>query len=433
MHPFVHPFQAAVDPLWEAKTDWDIFKTLAKKVSEVAKEANVKPYHDVVAMPIQHDSEGETAQPGGKIRDWSKGECEPIPGKTMPNLIETELDFTKVYEKWIALGPGAADKMGSMSMTWDSSEEYAEIRKRNGIITNKDYLSYGMPSIEDAKQAADAVMGLSTTTNGKVAVKAWKSLEKETGLKDLAKLAKDREQERFTFEEIATQPRETITSPTFTGSNQNRRYTPFTTNVEERVPFRTITGRQSFFLDHEMMHEMGETMATYKPILDYLPIKNKLGGTKEITLKYLTPHNKWSTHSMYFDSQQMLTLFRGGQTVWFSERDAAEIGVRDNDWVELYNHNGVVVSRAVVSPRLPRGVVYMHHAQDNHINVPGSKISGTRGGTHNTPTRIHMKPTHMIGGYGQLSYGFNYYGPTGNQRDMYVVARKLEEVDWLED
>lgn len=45
-----------------------------------------------------------------------------------------------------------------------------------------------------------------------------------------------------------------------------------------------------------------------------------------------------------------------------------------------------------------------------------------------------MKPTHMIGGYGQLSYGFNYYGPTGNQRDMYVVARKMQgEVDWLED
>lgn len=56
-----------------------------------------------------------------------------------------------------------------------------------------------------------------------------------------------------------------------------------------------------------------------------------------------------------------------------------------------------------------------------------------RGGTHNAPTHIHMKPTHMIGGYGQLSYGFNYYGPTGNQRDMTVVARKLKEVDWLED
>lgn len=433
MHPFVHPFQAAVDPMWEAKTDWEIFKTLAKKVSEVAKEADVKPYHDVVAMPIQHDSEGEVAQAEGRIRDWSKGECEPIPGQTMPNLIETELDFTKVYEKWIALGPGVSEKMGSLTMSWDSAEEYAEIGRRNGTVPYKDAVSYGMPSIEDAKQAADAILGLSTTTNGKVAVKAWKSLEKETGLTGLTKLAKDRENERFTFEQVAIQPRETITSPTFTGSNQNRRYTPFTTSVEELVPFRTITGRQSFFLDHEMIRELGESMATYKPILDYLPIKNKLGGTKEITLKYLTPHNKWSTHSMYFDSQQLLTLFRGGQTVWFNEKDAAEIGVKDNDWVELYNHNGVVTSRAVVSPRLPRGVVYMHHAQDRHINVPGSKISGTRGGTHNTPTRIHMKPTHMIGGYGQLSYGFNYYGPTGNQRDMYVVARKLEEVDWLED
>ena len=69
---------------------------------------------------------------------------------------------------------------------------------------------------------------------------------------------------------------------------------------------------------------------------------------------------------MYFDSQQLLTLFRGGQTVWFNEKDAADIDVKDNDWVELYNRNGVVASRVVISPRLPRGVVFMHHAQDRH-------------------------------------------------------------------
>ncbi|MBQ6132054.1 MAG: nitrate reductase subunit alpha, partial [Selenomonadaceae bacterium] len=207
----------------------------------------------------------------------------------------------------------------------------------------------------------------------------------------------------------------------------------FSVSIEQLVPFRTVTGRQSFYLDHEMMFEWGEAMSVYKPILDFKPLKNPLGQTKEITLKFLTPHNKWSTHSMYFDSQQMLTLFRGGQTVWLNEKDAAEIDVCDNDWCEVYNRNGVVISRAVVSPRLPRGVMFMYHAQDRHINVPASKISGTRGGTHNTPTRIHMKPTHMIGGYGQLSYGFNYYGTTGNQRDIYVVVRKAQEVDWLED
>ncbi|MBR1419494.1 MAG: nitrate reductase subunit alpha [Selenomonadaceae bacterium] len=433
MHPFVHPFQAAVDPLWEARTDWDIFRTLAQAVSKVASESNFPIYKDVFAAPIQHDSEGETAQPEGKILDWSKGDCEPVAGKTMPAIGLIERDYTKIYDKWIALGPNVAKGMASKGMSWQSKQDYEEIRSRNGVIEDKNLISFGMPSIFDAKQACDAVMGLSTTTNGSVAVRAWKDLENKTGLSNLTDLASDRASERFTFDMVAIQPRETITSPTFTGSNQNRRYTPFSTNIEQLIPFRTVTGRQSFYVDHEMMREWGETMSIYKPILEFRPLKNPIGGVKEITLKFLTPHNKWSTHSMYFDSQQMLTLFRGGQTIWMNEKDAAEIDVKDNDWLEVYNRNGVVAARAVVSPRLPRGVAFMYHAQDRHINVPGSKISGTRGGTHNTPTRIHMKPTHMIGGYGQLSYGFNYYGPTGNQRDIYIVARKMEEVDWLED
>ncbi|MBQ9480145.1 MAG: nitrate reductase subunit alpha, partial [Selenomonadaceae bacterium] len=368
-----------------------------------------------------------------KILDWSKGECEPIPGKTMPGIACIERDYTKLYDKWIALGPNVEKGMGGKGMSWSSKEDYEEIRTRNGIITDKSLISYGMPSIYEAKQACDAVLGLSTTTNGSVAVRAWRDLEKKTGLSGLTKLASDRESERFTFDMVAIQPRETITSPHFTGSNQNRRYTPFAVSIDQLVPFRTVTGRQSYYVDHEMMFEWGEAMATFKPILEFRPLKNPLKQNKEITLTYLTPHNKWSTHSMYFDSQQLLTLFRGGQVVWLNEKDAADIDVKDNDWVELYNRNGVVASRVVTSPRLPRGVVFMYHAQDRHINVPGSKISGTRAGTHNTPTRIHMKPTHMIGGYGQLSYGFNYYGPTGNQRDIYVVARKMEEVDWLED
>jgi len=104
MHPFVHPFQPAVDPLWEARTDWDIFRTLAKAVSKVPTEAKFPIYKDVFAAPIQHDSEGETAQPEGKILDWSKGDCEPVPGKTMPAIGLIERDYTKIYDKWIALG-----------------------------------------------------------------------------------------------------------------------------------------------------------------------------------------------------------------------------------------------------------------------------------------------------------------------------------------
>ena len=38
-----------------------------------------------------------------------------------------------------------------------------------------------------------------------------------------------------------------------------------------------------------------------------------------------------------------------------------------------------------------------------------------------------LKPTHMIGGYAQLSYGFNYYGTIGTNRDEFVDRPQDEE------
>ena len=106
-----------------------------------------------------------------------------------------------------------------------------------------------------------------------------------------------------------------------------------------------------------------------------------------------------------------------------SDRDAAKVGDRDNDWIEAVNRNGVVVARAIVSHRMPEGTVYMHHAQDRLIDVPRAETSGKRGGIHNSLTRLFLKPSHLIGGYAQLSFAFNYLGPTGNQRDEVTVIR----------
>ena len=127
----------------------------------------------------------------------------------------------------------------------------------------------------------------------------------------------------------------------------------------------------------------------------------------------------------------MLSLSRGGPDLWLSREDAARIGVRDNDWIEAYNRNGVVVARAVVTHRMPRGTAYMYHAKDRTIDTPKSELSGRRGGIHNALTRLLIKPTHLIGGYAQLSYGFNYYGPTGNQRDeVTVIRRRSQQVEY---
>ena len=123
----------------------------------------------------------------------------------------------------------------------------------------------------------------------------------------------------------------------------------------------------------------------------------------------------------------MLTLGRGGQTVWISPEGAAAIGVADNEWIEAWNRNGVVVARAIVSHRLPRGTVYMYHAQERIMGTPLTETNGRRGGIHNSLTRVMIKPTHLIGGYAQHSYAFNYVGPTGSQRDEVTLIRKRSQ------
>ena len=98
----------------------------------------------------------------------------------------------------------------------------------------------------------------------------------------------------------------------------------------------------------------------------------------------------------------------------------------------MFNANGALTARAVVSQRIREGTTFMYHAQEKIVNTPGSQITGKRGGIHNSVTRVVLKPTHMIGGYAQLAYGFNYYGTVGSNRDEFVVVRKMTKVDWLD-
>jgi nitrate reductase alpha subunit len=105
----------------------------------------------------------------------------------------------------------------------------------------------------------------------------------------------------------------------------------------------------------------------------------------------------------------------------------------DNDWVEVSNDNGVVVTRAAVSARIPPGVCILYHSPERTISVPKSPLRNfRRAGGHNSLTRVRLKPSLMLGGYAQMTYHFNYWGPTGVNRDTHILVRKLEkkEIRW---
>jgi len=154
-------------------------------------------------------------------------------------------------------------------------------------------------------------------------------------------------------------------------------------------------------------------------------------GNDTLCLNYLTPHGKWHIHSTYGDNHRMTTLSRGVEPFWINVKDADSIGIVDNDWVEVHNDHGVVVTRAAVSSRIPRGICIIYHSPERTYSVPKSPLRGKRrAGGHNSLTRVRLKPNLMVGGYGQFTYHFNYWGPIGCNRDTHILVRKLPELSW---
>jgi nitrate reductase alpha subunit len=352
-------------------------------------------------------------------------------------MVVVERDYPNTYKRFTSLGP-MLEKLGNggKGINWNTDEEVAFLGQLNKVH-REEGVHKGRAKIETAIDASEVILSLAPETNGQVAVKAWKALGEFTG-RDHTHLALPKHDEKIRFRDLLAQPRKIISSPTWSGlEDEHVSYNAGYTNVHEMIPWRTLTGRQQFYQDHEWMRDFGETQCLYKPPINMKTIAPLLGkkpnGNTELILNWITPHQKWGIHSTYSDNLLMLTLSRGGPIIWISEIDARKAGIVDNDWIEAFNVNGAVAARAVVSQRVPVGMSMMYHAQERVVNVPGSETTKTRGGIHNSVTRTVMKPTHMIGGYAQQSYGFNYYGTVGCNRDEFVILRKMNEVDWLDE
>jgi nitrate reductase alpha subunit len=433
MHPFVHPLTAAVDPAWEARSDWNIFRGIAQKFSVVAPEV-LGVEHDVVLTPSMHDTPGELGQPY-EPKDWAKGECEPIPGKTMPQVSVVTRDYAQTFAKFTSFGPDV-ERLGngSKGLVWKAGDEIRNLGDLNGRVLSGP--TQGRPKIDTDIEACETILMLAPETNGQVAVKAWEALGEFTG-RDHVHLAEGREEEKIRFRDVVSQPRKIISSPTWSGiESEHVCYNAGYTNVHELIPWRTLSGRQQLYQDHHWMRAFGEEMVTWKPPIDTRSVREALGaipnGNREIVLNFLTPHQKWGIHSTYTENLIMLSLNRGGPAVWISEDDARAAGIIDNDWIEVFNVNGALTARAIVSQRIMSGSCIMYHAQEKLVNTVGSEITNQRGGIHNSVTRINMKPTHMIGGYAQLAWGFNYYGTVGANRDEMVILRKMSSINWFD-
>ena len=183
-------------------------------------------------------------------------------------------------------------------------------------------------------------------------------------------------------------------------------YTPFKNYIVDKKPWPTLTGRQQFYLDHETFFDMGVELPTYKAPID----------ADKFPLRFNTPHSRHSVHSTFKDNILLLRLQRGGPMVEISPADAQERGIKDNDWVEVWNSHGRVIVRCKVKKGEQNGRVSMWHTPELYMDlIEGSTQSVV-------PVRI--TPTHLVGNYGHLVFRPNYYGPGGTQRDARVQVKR---------
>jgi nitrate reductase alpha subunit len=227
MHPFIHPLSTAVDPAWQSRSDWEIYKGFAKKFSEVC--VGHLGVEKRTGADAHHARHARRTGPALRREDWKRvGECDLIPGKTAP---QHHGGRARLPQRVQALHrPGPVDGQGGQRRQGhrlEHADRGRQLGELNGLVTEEG-VTKGMPKIESDIDATEVVLMLAPETNGHVAVKAWEALGKQTGL-DHTHLALHREDEKIRFRDIQAQPRKIISSPTWSGMESEKcRTTPAT-------------------------------------------------------------------------------------------------------------------------------------------------------------------------------------------------------------
>ena len=295
-HSYIQITEPAIDPVGEAKSDWEIFKILAKKVEEVAKKRGGLVYDD-------------------KQFGWKR-------------------DYSNFYNDFVDNG-----------------------------------------KLDTDEKACKFVLASAPHTKGIT----------------LEQLRKDGPQ-RFKINWTSKM-------------EENVPYTPWQHYVKSKKPYPTMVGRQQYYIDHDWFLELGEQLPTYKAPLEF----------DKFPLRFNTLHGRHGIHSTWKDNILMLRLHRGGPLISISPKDAAERKIKDNDWVKVHNNHGTFICRAKVMPGSQDGHVGAYCLSELYTNAVGNSQS---------PLPVRMNPTTLAGGYGQLRFKPNYYGPAGHQRDVRVEVEK---------
>ncbi len=179
-----------------------------------------------------------------------------------------------------------------------------------------------------------------------------------------------------------------LTSPLYA----DKPYRSFEEQFYLKRPYPTLSGRQQFYIDHELFMQLKCAVPTARESLH--PVK--------FPLKFYSPHTRWGIHSTWRSNKYMLRLQRGVPHVNLNPQDAAQRGIRDGDTVRIFNDIGEFSAMAKLLPSLRPGTLMMDHAWEPH---QFRKRLGM-----DAPVAGLLAPLELAGGWGHLKFGAEWDG-----------------------
>ena len=126
-----------------------------------------------------------------------------IPGKTMHNIAFVDRDYTEIYNKFISLGRNTKNGLGAHGNSYECADFY------DSLLEDKDHLQKIKgeiyPSLKDDEEAINAILHLSSVTNGVLADRAYKNAEKRTGM-PLTDISSDFKNVKLDFADLQSKP-----------------------------------------------------------------------------------------------------------------------------------------------------------------------------------------------------------------------------------
>ena len=106
MHPFVHAFTPAIDPPWEAKSDFELFHLPRRSSSRDLARTHLGVRKDLVSVPLHARHRRRDGAAGRSRRSTGARRGSPAsPGRTMPVFQVVERDYTAIADKLATVGP----------------------------------------------------------------------------------------------------------------------------------------------------------------------------------------------------------------------------------------------------------------------------------------------------------------------------------------